>query len=231
MYAVDRDTPLDPTLAAHLASPFVQSVQFNDDFECYTYVKHGVRVHCGGLINKVRREYYPHYKRTRRRRKTNKKGSSTVLGKRVDNQVEAYLTQRTKPGNVLARRVLHYLLKEQGHTLQACQVPVFVKRYKCVTQVDLLTLDAKDRLWMWELKTGYPNMRSQGTLKKLDVRNSRLSHWELQRHYTALALKQHKVNVYKSAVLHVYSEYKPKEKRTVVSIKARRAASWSNKIK
>jgi hypothetical protein len=233
MYTISTSAKLDQSLSNYLNSTFVTSFKLEKIYnkDMYTYIRSEgePRVQTGGIHSNLKSRYYPKYKYKHRRTRVLKKGSSKKEGIKVGKQIEAYIVNGKRPGHRFARKVIKFLEKEKNHTILACEVPVYVSKLGCATQADIITSDPKQRLWMWELKCGSPNTRSQGKLRPPlnSIGNSRLAHWELQRHFTFISLVEGGVNLYKSAVLQVYDEYKKSTKQKVVSVKARLPSKWA----
>ena len=231
MYTSVPSEKLHPDLRNYLQSEFVQHAQLVclDTHDTYVCMRQGVEIKARGLHKTLKKHYYPRFKYKKRKTLVKKKGSSKKEGIKVGKEIEHFVSgSKTRPSHRFSRQVIKYIIKELGHAFQACEVPVWIEPLQCMTQADILTQDSKGRLWMWELKCGSPNMRAQGQLRGLrEVKNSRLNHWELQRHYTSLGLIEQGVPIYKSRVLQVYDQYKSELKQKVVTVKARNPAPWT----
>lgn len=114
----------------------------------------------GGLISALRSKYYWHYNdyKSKRNHKTVKViGSSIEQGKQVDTDIAAYIEGLRTPEQLHPMAVdLLKFWADKKHTLQAGQVPVVLNGMFRMTQADLITRDAKGKLWLWEIKTGAP---------------------------------------------------------------------------
>ena len=231
MYTLATNASLEPSLQRYLNGAFVRSVRMEVKYNhpTYTYVKHGVRCSTSGIHSTLKRMYYPEYTYRKRRSKTLKKGSNKKEGVKVGKQIERYISKGKKPSHRFAKHIVKFLERQKQHSIVACEVPVRIDTLQCVTQADILSQDSKGRIWVWELKCGSPNTRAQGKLKSPlhDIGNSRLSHWELQRHFTTLGLIDSGVNVYRSAILQVYDQYNRQTKCTQVKVKVRNPAKWA----
>lgn len=196
-----------------------------------------------GLIRTLKRKYYPRYKRkSRRKTKTKKKGSGVKIGKQTENQlfniIKNYNNNKTKKIklNQYARGVVKFW-KKYKHELVASQLPVHIKELNCITQADFFTIK-KNKLYMWELKTGYPvgAYSKQGYLSyPFNKEPSHIyNHWELQKHYTHLGFKARGLNIHKSYILNVYREEKNNKngKKTLkTTVKIRETPSWLKNVK
>lgn len=228
MYSSVEASKLQPRLRAYLESAQCRGIQFDKKHKCYKVVgADGREVLYAGLIGKLKQLFYPHYKDTRRKSKTQKKGSTAKLGKRIDDEIcKVTASKKGQPLKLhqMTTRLLHSLLKEQGHILQAAQVPVQVRPLLRITQADFITLHAESgELHMWELKTGYtPGMYTttgKGTFKGShleDVKCSKYGIWELQRYWTCRALQDAGVPIAQSHVINVYED--TKKKKVVVKV-------------
>ncbi len=238
IYTVTPTRPVHPSLAQHLASPFVQTVRHADRGGYRVRVGGGRELVWGGLLKMLESTYYPHYKsnRSRRNHKTVAiKGSSRSQGKRVDADLAAY-TAGTKPYPKLHRMaqalVDHW--RDSGHELVACQVPVQVE-YGRVTQADVITRDTlTGRLWLAEIKSGWPVSleRKQGTFagSLAHVECTKKNIWQLQLLRTQMALEAAGVEFAGASVIQVY-ETRPDTPIVNESGKRKRAAKGPLKIK
>lgn len=237
---VHASNPLHPALDKYLYTESVRNVRFNASSQCYEYKKHGATVRCGGLIRILEKEYYPNFVRNPRRftskkRIRNKKGSSALEGKRVDEQIQRHMLDPTyEPTNPLAQGLLVFW-KHNSHLLQVAQVPVPVKCFGIITQADVITVDSSNKLWMWEIKCGYPPLSRQSVpflrgLAKEKAANNTFNHWELQRHFTAKGLVSSGVPLKGSHVLHVYEEWHKEKRKKVIQVKRRPIPKWTQKL-
>lgn len=202
------------SLKSYLQKDFPQNVFFNKRRKMYQYGKSGY----AGLISALRCNYYPYYRNTKRRKNTKKKGSNKELGKRIDNEVSLIVQgHKKKKFHAMTEAVMEELNK-RGHILQCAQLPVYIKKFKRITQADFITLNkTTGRLHMWELKTGYtPGMYTTrgkghflGPLK--GVKCNKYGIWELQRYWTARALKEAGLEISASNVIQVYRDTSKKK--------------------
>ncbi len=230
---IDR---LEPTLARHLGSVTAQSARFNEVLGQYSFTKAGGTRQCGGLVQTLKWKYYPKYEdnRSKRKWKTTKiKGSSAAQGKKVDTQVAAAVEGRL-PARVhpMTRALLDYW-REEGHQLQAAQVPVeLTDGWLKLTQADLITLHtATGKLWLWEIKSGAPvgfatkQGYFTGILSKVPATKSNI--WQLQLLYTRLALESAGVAISEARVIQIH-ETRGEE---VFTIKVYSQPEWTALIK
>jgi hypothetical protein len=192
-------------------------------YAVYSYcsaARGGARVQTGGLNTWLRAAFYPRYndRKRKRSRKTKLCGSSKKRGIRVDHEFVGIVASGGAPprqltSDAMTRQLWSHIVGGLGHAVEAAQLPVEVPHAQRMTQADLITRDpATGRLWLWEIKTGYPigATRKQG---HLPVRNSRTGDyvdctkfniWQLQLHYTRQALEAAGVPIAESRVLQVY---------------------------
>ncbi len=161
-------TPLhpNPALVAYLEKPLIKSIGFNGFKYSYSVGEHTFYV--GGIHSKLKSIYYPEFevklRQYRRKGKSNKKKASTKKqGILIDRQLKEYVKsgKKKKPRNLLAQAVVSYIEDHCKSTLQAAQVPVFLKQFGIVTQADLVIQSPKGELLMLELKSGYNSARAQ----------------------------------------------------------------------
>jgi hypothetical protein len=191
----------------YLQNPLIASIRLLPNGRGFQY-SGGVR---GGIKSLLEQQYYPHYtvKKKRHSKKKARKGSTKKQGITIDNQLKKYIEKKKAPTNNLAHGIRVYLEDRMGHTLVAAQVPVLIQALgtERITQADLISQDGQNRLWLWEVKSGYNQRQKQGDLRGLPgIPNREHEHWELQRHYTHLGAIQQGLPIYKSAVLNVYEE-------------------------
>lgn len=225
MYAITGTLP-NQRLKTYLKSPQVFSIQFVDDNGKQPYYTMNGKRH-SGLHSKLKATYYPNYERKKRRFSKSihraKKASSKELGKTIDRQIVLYIKKpEKKPRNPLARALVEYWLKIE-HSIQAAQVPVYIKELNCVTQADVITEDKFGRLWMWEVKSGYNRAQKQGFLLgfgKEEVPNKDTNHWELQRHFTHKGLVDGGLPLFASHVINVY------QNGDEIEVKKRKVPKW-----
>lgn len=207
---------LDPNLWNYLNGPFCSQVRFNSSARKYTLVRGGAPLLFAGLLSQLKWRFYPHYRenRSRRKRGTHVRGSNSAQGKRVDAQICAVVASGGKRPKRRLNRLTVALLdywEDNGHELQAGQIPAEVSLWDRVTQADVITRHARTgRLWMWEVKTGAPVgfYRKQGKfrapLHAVDCTKRNI--WELQRHYTVRALIEAGVHISESRVIQVHED-------------------------
>lgn len=126
---------------------------------------------------------------------------------------------------MLAKAVVAYVEDQCKSTLQAAQVPVYVKDFGIITQADLIIETPKGELHMLELKSGYNSARAQGTIRGLDnVPNTIKHQWELQRHFTEKGLRDGGLPIKGSYIINVYQEDKG------VVVKKRKNPEWTKQL-
>ena len=209
MHSITPNAP-NPSLVAYLNKPLIKSIGFNG-FK-YSYASGGHTFHVGGIHGKLKSIYYPEFtvklRQYRRKGKTNQKKASTKKqGILIDKQIKEYVKSGKKPRNALAKAVVAYVEDQCNSSLQAAQVPVFLKQFNIVTQADLIIQNPKGELMMLELKSGYNCCRAQGTLKGYpDVPNTLKNQWELQRHFTEKGLREGGLPLKGSYIINVYQD-------------------------
>lgn len=218
----------DARISAYANSNLVQSASFKKSDGCYHYVNAGQKVACGGLIKALEWQFYPNYKNNRSKRKwkrTKVRGSTKEQGKIVDSGITKVVGTGKRPARLhkMSAALLDYW-KVAKHTLQAAQLPVVVGQWNKMTQADLITRNEADgSLWLWEIKTGFPvgGFRHQGTMRHTkDVPCTKYNIWQLQLHYTKLALQAAGVEITHSRIIQIYT----KEKK--LQIKVHEPADW-----
>ena len=150
MYALTPKSP-NEELVKYLNHPIVKSITHTGEyFKLDGQIKRGIH-------SSLRRIYYPHYqmkvKRNFRRSKLNRKGSSKAKGEAIDKALFNYVIKKKKTSlrNSCVKALVSYW-DSIGHTIQAAQVPVFIRELDCCTQADIITQDAYKRLFVWEVK-------------------------------------------------------------------------------
>jgi len=226
-------TPLEPNpaLVAYLEKPLIKSIAFNG-FK-YSYSVNGHTLYTGGIHSKIKSIYYPDFeiklRQYRRKGKGNKKkGSTKKQGILIDKELAAYVKsgKKKKPRNMLSKAVVSYIEDHCKSSIQAAQVPVFIKQFGVVTQADLIIQTPKGELMMLELKSGYNSARAQGTIHGVpDVANTIKNHWEIQRHYTEKGLIEGGLPIKGSYIINVYQEDKG------ATVKKRKNPDWVKQLK
>lgn len=199
---------LHPGLSQYLKKPHIASVRYDEEQQSFVCAS-GKRP---GLVSGLRYRYYPYYRRTTRRKGSRKRArmaSSIEQGLAIGEGLTDYLKTGQMPEDGMAAVLVYYFEKIEGHTIQATEVPCFVQLdgSERITRADVITADAKNRLWMWEIKSGYNRVQKQGDLQGLKgVPNRDNTHWELQRHFTHKGLEACGLDIYKSHVLNIFVE-------------------------
>ena len=214
MYAAIDAKSQHESLKSYISKGFPDDVSFNKQRKMYSY---GNSLY-GGLLRPLKRTYYPYYKDSKRRKRTHKKGSTSKLGIRVDDEITMIVAGKPpKKFHAMTDAVMKQI-NEMGHVLQCAQLPVYVKEFKKITQADFITLDpSTNRLHMWELKTGFtPGMyttRGKGHFSKelSGVKCTKYGIWELQRYWTHRSLQEAGLEVAASNVIQVYKDTKKKK--------------------
>lgn len=193
---------MHPALAAYLETEVVRTTRYDEKTKCFHYTKGGGReVQCGGLHSWLRTLFYPKYQSNRSERKHSSVaivGSSHKQGVLIDTQLQALaegkLSLSSKKVHKMTRALVDWL-HARGHELQAGQVPVeLAQGWSRMTRADLITRSKADgRLWVWEIKTGFPVgfYRGQGNFANApleDIACTQQNIWLLQVHYTHQAL-------------------------------------------
>ena len=230
MYSVVPPHKLHESIRAYIDSSVADSIGFDEKNKCYTVKRvDGYQMKYGGLLSKLRSLFYPYYKNSRRSHKTQKKGSNSKLGMRIDDEIRMVTAskrydQRKGKGRIqsfhkMTMRILKEVITERGHVLQCAQLPVMINALDRITQVDFITLNQKTgRLHMWELKTGFtPGMyttRGKGHFSSSfleDIQCTKYGIWELQRYWTARALTEVGIDIAESNVINIYEDTKKKK--------------------
>ena len=191
---------LDPQLARYLHSQVPQTAHFNEETHCFHYTKDQRAVQCGGIHTLLKQVFYPHYQSNRSQRdhaRVNVVGSNAAQGQRIDAELDLAVEGK-KPTKGKWHRMTLALLeywKARGHTLQATQVPVeLANGWARMTKADVITrCEADGKLWLWEIKTGYPvgfyrEQKKFAAAPFKDVACTQQNIWFLQLHYTHQAL-------------------------------------------
>ena len=229
MYAIAKKG-LHPIVKQYILQPCINSIAFDEQLQAYVYSR-GKR---GGLTKALKRLYYPRYSRKRktqvRASKRRRKASSIAQGQQIDYELQLYVATGKYPDDEMAKAVCYYLEQHMEHHIQAVQLPllVMVNKKERITQADVITMDMKGQLWMWEIKSGWNQAQSQGYLQHLrypKVLNKDHEHWELQRHYTQEGLRHCGLPIHRSHVLNVYFQ------DDQVAVERRPAANWCKQIK
>ena len=221
-------TPNNPNkdLVKYLNHPEIKSIKLIDDhFEKDGIIKRGIH-------NTLKKMYYPHYQITKKKRhrktKLQRKGSSISKGKAIDKHLFDIIKNPKKKYSVRnssVKALVSYWEDGLEHTLQAAQVPVYIKSLNCCTQADVITQDKEGNLFLWEVKSGFNNRKSQGTLHGLNkVPNNEKNHWQLQLHYTTQGCKDYKLPIKAHQVINVYEE------GGNITVKRKKNPTWTKQL-
>ena len=206
--------------------PIIASIRYDPKKKSYVMTERGRESKRRGLIGNLKRTYYPTYVRAAKKyRKRSKKGSSEAQGVNVENQLTMYVAKRKAPTHRMAKAVLKYW-KDHGHNPIAAQVPVYIDKFKCCTQADIITQTSDGQLWMNELKTGYPTagFTKKGTFENLlEVPNTIYNQYHLQAYYTTKGMRDMGLNI-KCVLIQVYDD-----KQKVV-VKSRKQPKWIQQL-
>ena len=200
-------------LTSYVQKKRIRTIRFDETLDSYV-CDNGVKRK--GLLRSLKYLYYPRYERKlrhgRKRPSHGRYASSRQQGILIDHELSDYVTTRVMPTHPMASGVVHFLEDVMKHTVEGAQIPliVMVNGKERITQADLISQDARGRLWMWEIKSGWNQAQAQGTLKRIQgaVPNKDHNHWELQRHYTHQGLVKCGLAIYKSHVLNVFQEHR-----------------------
>jgi hypothetical protein len=182
-----------------------------------------------GLTKFLRKTFYKHYKRKPGRfgntSRPVKMASSKATGKRVDKEIFLKISGK-KPRGKLAKRPLHPLTTAifrywtaRGLTPVAAQVPVQMPELNVMTQADVIVEDRQGELWMHEIKTGYCGMRDVQGHFAAQFRNvpcTKGNQWDMQRHFTDVALCRRGLPLRGSRVINAYQQRFPDGIREIV---------------
>lgn len=219
-----KPNKIDPSIEKYAQDRFCKSVDLVKvgKYSKYKFFHSGTEHTSGGLLTLLERTFYSHYQTNRSRRNHKHvmvRGSNDSKGKTVDRQISAWTSlggagQRPKRLNKLAASLMKHL-EDLGHSPQAAQLPVLIpntRPYR-VTQADLITKDGFNRLWLWEIKTGFP----VGGFRKQDVfqhgivdKNgdavpcTKYNIWQLQLHFTRQALESAGIEIAEARVIQVH---------------------------
>lgn len=201
LYSCASLETLDPSIARYLHSEVPQSARFSEKTHCFHYTKEGGRpVQCGGIHTMLQRLFYSHYQSNRSQRdhaRVNVVGSDAKKGQLIDSQLDLAVEGKKPEGRTKWHRMTLALLeywRVRGHTLQATQIPVeLCNGWGRMTKADVITKAPDGKLWLWEIKTGYPvgfyrkqKWFQSAPLKDIDCTQQNI--WFLQLHYTHQAL-------------------------------------------
>lgn len=225
-------------LVRYLQSEIATTAHYNEETRCYNYTKGGREIECGGIHSFLRQRFYSHHRSNRSERKhkqTSIIGSSAAQGKLVDSQIQAItLGKKPKRLHKLTVALLDWW-KERGHTVHAAQVPVeLAQGYARMTQADVITQAPDGRLWVWEVKTGWPVgfYHSQGNFASAPLRDipcTQENIWYLQLHYTHQALvtcAALPIDLECAGVLQVYQKKVSKTKGAQILVEQRSVPEW-----
>jgi len=215
-YLHPNEALIHPSIVKHAATRTIQSATFDKEDGKYHYWKTGNTFASGGLLSTLKYNYYPHYQENRSKRKwkkTNIRGSTCAQGKLVDKQIGEYTIAggkgRPKRVTSMASALLGYW-EAMGHIPQVAQLPVEITRWNRMTQADYITRAPDGRLWLWEVKTGFPvgGFRKQGEFKGefKGVSCTKYNIWQLQLHFTREGLKKAGVDISESRIIQVHSD-------------------------
>lgn len=232
---------MHPALAAYLESEVPRTTRYSEETKCFHYTKGERDVQCGGIHTWLRTLFYPHYKNNRSRRNHGSVaivGSSHKQGVLVDTQLQMLAEGKTIPAKKLNKMTAALVawFCERGHELQAGQVPVeLAQGWSRMTRADLITrCKADGRLWLWEIKTGFPVgfFREQGKFANAplkDVPCTQKNIWLLQLHYTHQALctmARLPIEADCSRVLQVYAKKRGEGLPAQLIIEEHQAPAW-----
>lgn len=247
LFQLNQDAgKVEACISNYAKNKFCTSVKLtNDKYKSFSFFHAGFTHTGGGIHSLLEKTFYSHYKmnRSRRNHKTvHVRGSNSDKGKTVDRQITEWARlggrgKRPKRLNKLAAALMKHL-EDMGHIPQAAQLPVMIPdtRPHRMTQSDLITRDGFGRLWLWEVKSGYPvgGFRKQGVLdrgvadkKGEPVPCTKHSIWQLQLHFTRNALEAAGINIAEARVIQVHED-KRKDK-PIVTIHDQ--AEWVKKLK
>jgi hypothetical protein len=197
----------------------------------YTYKERDVLHRPKGLTKFLRKTFYKHFqhKPWRFQKGRIKLASSKLIGKRVDKEIFTRISAK-KPRGKLAKRPPHPMTEAlfrywtaRGLTPVAAQVPVQLPELNVMTQADVIVEDRQGQLWMHEIKTGYCGMREkQGnfTAQFSNIACTKGNQWDMQRHFTDIALCRRGLPLVGSKVINVYQKRTP-DKGIVEVVKER----------
>lgn len=219
----------------------VRTSAFDKRTKRYTYQKYGLKHSARGLTRFLKKKFYPHWKTPRRRhckeRTHIKLASSKALGRRVDRELQRIVVAGNKEQG--KRRALPYPKKlhpltqaivdywaRQRLTPVAAQLPVQIEKLGIMTQADIIVQNEDGQLFMHEVKTGHVGLSvAKGNMKPpyAHVKCTKGAVWDLQRHFTANALREQGLPLEGSSILHAYEvmDAKTKEKRAVAKTRPR----------
>lgn len=222
MHTVRDADNVPKVLCTYLDKEIFKNMSRSSVNERYQTIVRGKYSDFGGLRKWLERRYYPHYTPSKRRFQKGKtykvKASSDVRGKRVDRELSQHIFDQTAVGKKRRKRngprkrkpdkltqgILRFW-RAKGHVPVASQVPVELKRIGRMTEADVVTVDPKGQLYMWEVKTcGVGIKQHKGEFKAPydSVPCTLPNQWELQRHYTHQGMVQGGLPLTRSFVLH-----------------------------
>jgi hypothetical protein len=216
------------SLKSYINQEAVRTSKFDRKLRQYTYMKNGLLHKSKGLTNYLRKTFYSHFKISKRRHtketqgRNLKKSSSKRLGKLVDRQI----------GNLISGRKLRKGTQWHPLTLAiarhweatgvkpvASQLPVQIPSLGIMTQADVIVQDNQGNLYMHEIKTGSVALNIvKGTFQPpfQKIPCTKAAQWDLQRHFTDMALRQQGLEITSSKVIHAYEKKEhQKSKKTI----------------
>lgn len=239
MYQISESAPAD--VIQYTDNRLVKSIYFDYDRISYGITINGCKQSCRGLTSTLQYRFYPTYVRSTSKsgsshRRRQKKGSSEQLGKIVDKHLTNYVKTQKRPKHKMTIAIINFIEQNMEHTIVGAQLPTYIKEFRCITQADLITIDKLNRLWMIEIKTGYPRggyrKKGNGMLTNIpskgQIPSTVYNHWQLQCHYTAKGLKECGLPLYNSCIVQAFNERKRGEP-VKVTVKKLETPKWIKK--
>jgi hypothetical protein len=178
----------------------------------YTTAQDGI-MYCKGLNKFLKQSFYKTHKITKRRfgkkKIYQKKASSKPLGKRVDKEISFIISGKSKrkPLHPLTGSIVDFWNKN-NLTPICSQLFVKIPKTPRMTQADVIVKDNKTGdLIMHEIKTGYVGVgiekgKFESPFNSFKCTKGNI--WDLQRHFTEVALRENGLNLKTSYVIHAY---------------------------
>jgi hypothetical protein len=203
------------SLFNYINQEWFQTSSFDKKLKHYTYAtKDEGTQHCKGLNKFLKQSFYNTHRITKRRfgksKSYKKKASSKSIGKRVDKEISSIIMMKKstkKSLHPLTEAIVKYW--EKNNLTPICsQLFVKIPKTPRMTQADVIVKDNKTGdLIMHEIKTGYVGVgieKGKFTFPFNKFKCTKGNIWDLQRHFTEVALRENGLDIKTSYVIHAY---------------------------
>ena len=231
-----KEGALDERVKSYLDKPVISTFSLRKIGKTteYKYRRYGAMQTCYGLLQKVKRVYYPDFNPYQEgkivyTRSKIRAGSSRKEGERVDKEVAQWVEQGGGPPNkkwhVLTKKLVE-TLNAGGHVPQAAQVPIVFPNWDAplgtATCADLITKDMYGNLCLWEVKSGMPvqqkakhiffnHVKDPVTGKAIPCTTKDM--WQFQLHFTEKGLVDGGLPIQSSRIIMVCKAKETKEQK------------------